>query len=156
MFAKILVPLDGSKPAQQALEVALSLAKTPQAEVIVCSIVDPVLVVGTTPPSPAIDLLLTDRENEARHIIDDAVEKARRAGIKARGEMHLGVPYDEILSLANRTKPDAIVMGTHGRTGVTRMLLGSVAESVLRAAPCPVIVVRETAPVTAIRESVIK
>lgn len=144
MFAKILVPLDGSKGSQQALDVALNLAKAEKGEVVVCSIVDPILVVGTTPPSPAIDLLLTDRENEARHLIDDAVEKARRAGVRARGEMHLGVPFDEILSLANRAKVHAIVMGTHGRSGVTRVLLGSVAETVLRGAPCPVIVVRET------------
>ena len=143
MFKKIVVALDGSKCAAEALDVALGLAKNEAAELAVCSIVDPVVVVGTTPPSPATDLLIADRETEARHLVDMAMQKARSAGIKVLGEMHLGVPFDEIVRFAKRQDADAIVMGTHGRTGLKRLFLGSVAESVLREASCPVIVVRE-------------
>jgi nucleotide-binding universal stress UspA family protein len=138
--------LDGSRCAERALEVALSLAKTESARLAICSIVDPIVIVGTMPPSPALDLLLFDRENEARHLVEAAIEKARRAGLKAAGEIYLGVPFDEILKFAKREKADAIVMGTHGRGGIKRLFMGSVAESVLREAPCPVIIVRDPVP----------
>ncbi|HTU83470.1 MAG TPA: universal stress protein [Candidatus Acidoferrales bacterium] len=143
MLKKIVVPLDGSRCAQGALDVALGLAKSESAELAICSIVDPIVIVGTTPPSPATDLMLLDRETGARHIVEAAIEQARKAGVAAGGEMHLGVPFDEILRFAKRQNADAIVMGTHGRSGLSRLFLGSVAESVLREAECPVIVVRE-------------
>ncbi|MBV8490658.1 MAG: universal stress protein [Candidatus Eremiobacteraeota bacterium] len=143
MFKKIVVPLDGSACAQEAFDVALALARNESSELAICSIVDPIVIVGTMPPSPAADLMLADRETESRHLIEAALQKARAAGIKAEGEMHLGVPFDEILRYAKRQKADAIVMGTHGRTGLRRLFLGSVAESVLRETTCPVIVVRE-------------
>lgn len=143
MFTRILVPLDGSACANQALGIAMSLAKTEGAELVFCSVVDPMVICGTTPPSPAVDLLLRDVETEARRLVTTAVQRAHVAGIHAEGEMRRGVPFDEILKLAQRAKADAIVMGTHGRTGLRRLFLGSVAESVLRNAPCPVIVVRE-------------
>jgi nucleotide-binding universal stress UspA family protein len=146
MFNKIVVPLDGSKCAGEALEVALSLAKNDSAEIAVCSIVDPIVVFGTAPPSRAADLLLADREIESRRLVDMAIAKARLAGVKASGQMHLGVPYDEILRFAKAQKADAIVMGTHGRGGLKRLFLGSVAESVLHGAACPVIVVHESSP----------
>jgi nucleotide-binding universal stress UspA family protein len=143
MFKRILVPLDGSACAQQAFDVALSLAKSEQAELEVCSMVDPIVVCGTTPPSPALDLLLRDAENEARRLVTTAIQLAHVAGVKAAGEARNGAPPDEILNVAGRFHADAIVMGTHGRTGLRRLFLGSVAESVLRRSPCPVIVVRE-------------
>jgi len=56
----------------------------------------------------------------------------------------LGDPASEIVRIADERKADMIVLGTHGRTGLTRMLMGSVAESIVRRAPCPVLVYRET------------
>ncbi len=143
MFKRILVPLDGSACAQQAFEVALSLAKSEHAELEICSVVDPIVICGTTPPSPALDLLLRDAEIEARRLVTTAVQLAHVAGVGAAGEALMGVPFDEIRKVAGRTHADAIVMGTHGRTGLRRLFLGSVAESVLRGSPCPVIIVRE-------------
>jgi nucleotide-binding universal stress UspA family protein len=143
MFKKIVVPLDGSRCAERACEIALNLAKGESAEIAFCSIADPAVTVGTAPPSPALDLLLVERENEAHHLVEVAIEKARRAGLPVVGESHLGVPIDEIVRFAEREKADAIVMGTHGRTGLKRILLGSVAEGVMRKARCPVIVVRD-------------
>lgn len=145
MFARILVPLDGSACADHAMDVALSLAKSEGSELVFCSVVDPIVICGTTPPSPAVDLLLTDAETEARRLVTTAQKRAHAAGLKARGETRKGVPYDEILHAVEHVKADAIVMGTHGRTGLRRLFLGSVAESVLRDASCPVIVVREKA-----------
>lgn len=144
MFSRIVVPLDGSECSDRAFDVALRLAKAEGAELRICSVVDPIVVGGTTPPSPALDLLLADRENEARRLVNDAVEKARREGLDADGEIELGVAFDAILRYAKREKAGVIVMGTHGRSGIKRLFLGSIAESVLREAPCPVIVVRES------------
>ena len=146
MFKKIAVSLDGSKCAEEAFDVALNLAKNESAELAICSIVDPIVVVGTTAPSPATDQMLADREMESRRLVDEAVAKATTAGVKASGEMHLGLPYDEILRFSKRQGADAIVMGTHGRGGLKRLFLGSVAESVLHRASCPVVIVRERAP----------
>lgn len=143
MFQRILVPLDGSTCSNKAMEVAFSLAKSEAAELTFCSVVDPMVICGTTPPSPALDLLMTDAENEARRLVTTAQQRAHALGLKARGEMRKGVPYDEILRAAQHAKADVIVMGTHGRTGLRRLFVGSVAESVLRNASCPVVAVRE-------------
>jgi nucleotide-binding universal stress UspA family protein len=143
MFTKIVVPLDGSQCAAEALDVALTLARGGTARLAILAVVDPIVVVGALPPSTALDLVLTDKETEARHAVDAALDKAKLNGIAASGDVQLGVPYEEILKYARRVRADAIVMGTHGRGGFKRFLMGSVAESVLRNAPCPVIIVRE-------------
>lgn len=143
MFSKIVVALDGSPLAERALEVAMALAKSDGAAVAVCSVVDPMVVESSEPPSPALDLLLFEKEADARRVIERAVSRARLAGLRADGQMLLGVPYDEILTYAKREKAGAIVMGSHGRSGIARLFLGSVAEAVLHRAACPVIVVRD-------------
>lgn len=66
------------------------------------------------------------------------------AGVRARWTVRTGVPYKEIVAAAESERPDFIVMGTQGRGGLDRALLGSVAEKVIRLAPCPVLTVRET------------
>jgi nucleotide-binding universal stress UspA family protein len=144
MFKKIVVALDGSQCAEQAFEVALKLAETERAELGVCSVVDPVMVVGTTPPSPALDLMIGDLERSTKKRITSAVGKAHAKGLVASGEIRRGLPSSEILKYAENFGADAIVMGTHGRGGVKRLLMGSVAEAALREAPVPVIIVRES------------
>lgn len=145
MFKKIVAPLDESKCSEEALDVALNLAKSESAELAICSIVDPTDVAGGAPAPAAMELLLASCEVECRRLVEKAVAKAQLAGVKARGETHFGLTSDEILHFAKRQGADAIVMGTHGRSGLKRLFLGSVAESVLRGATCPVIVVRQAA-----------
>jgi nucleotide-binding universal stress UspA family protein len=82
-------------------------------------------------------------QNEAHRRIDDAVERAREAGVAARGEVITGVAFERILDFAKRNAADVIVMGTHGREGLPRFFMGSVAEMVLRKSSCPVLIVRE-------------
>ena len=72
------------------------------------------------------------------------VATATTAGVSARWTMRTGAPYKEIVAAAESERPDLIVMGTQGRGGLDRALLGSVAEKVIRLAPCPVLTVRET------------
>lgn len=142
MFKKIAVALDGSKCADEALDVAINLAQNEAAELFVCSIVDPRALAAVT-PLPAIEPVIAAGEIEARQLVQAAVEKALHAGVFAEGETHFGSSFQEIVRFAKRRTVDAIVMGTHGRSGLKRLLLGSVAENVLRNASCPVIVVRE-------------
>jgi nucleotide-binding universal stress UspA family protein len=143
MFTKIVVPLDGSQCAAEALDVALTLAHGRGARLAILAVVDPIVFTGSMPPSPYLDIVLADRETEARQLVDAARGKAKLDGLASTGEVRLGVPYDEILTFARRENADAIVMGTHGRTGLKRFLMGSVAERVLRTAPCPVVIVHE-------------
>jgi nucleotide-binding universal stress UspA family protein len=143
MFEKIVVPLDGSDCAQRAFDLALDLAKLAGAELAICSVVDPIVIVESTPPTPAADIVLTDMESEARRRIAEATERARNDGVIARGEMLMGVPFDRILDFAKRNSANLIVMGTHGRTGLPHFFLGSVAEMVLKKSPCPVLIARD-------------
>ena len=115
----------------------------------ILSVVDPIVCVGTMPPSPAIDIVLTDKEIAARRLVDEAMGKAKLEGLAATGEVRFGVPYEEILKFARQENADAIVMGTHGRSGFKHLLMGSVAERVLRTAHCPVVVVHEHARIEA-------
>lgn len=143
MFKKIAVALDGSACAEQALEVAVRLAETERAELGICSVVDPIMIAGTAPPSPAMDLVLGDMERSAEQLVSTGVGKAHKKGLLATGRMRRGVAAFEILKYAKEFGADAIVIGTHGRGGLKRLLMGSVAETVLREAPVPVVIVRE-------------
>ena len=145
MFSKIAVALDGSEAAQEAFKVALELAQAEHAELGLCSVVDPIVVAGTTPPSPSMDIVIRDMEIEARRLVTHAVEVAHLSGVTATGQARNGVPAFEVLSYAERFGADLIVMGTHGRRGIKHFLLGSVAEVVLRESKIPVLVVRAQA-----------
>ena len=142
MFKRITVALDRSDAAQEALAVALQLAKTERAELGVCSVVDPIVIAGTSPPSPAMDLIIRDMEAEARRFVTEAVERAHHAGIRASAQVRNGMPAFALLGYADSFAADLIVMGTHGRRGLKHFLLGSVAEVILREASIPVLVVR--------------
>lgn len=142
MFKKIVVALDESDCAQQAFNVALELAKTTPAALGICSVVDPIIIGGTTPPSPAMDLVIRDMEVAARRLVADAVEVALRAGVTASARARNGVAAFEVLRYADDFGADLIVVGTHGRRGFKRFLMGSVAEVILREATIPVLVVR--------------
>jgi nucleotide-binding universal stress UspA family protein len=84
-------------------------------------------------------------EIDARHVVTRAVERAHLEGITATGQARSGVPAYELLGYAERFGADLIVIGTHGRRGLKRFLLGSVAEVVLRQSKIPVLVVRARA-----------
>jgi nucleotide-binding universal stress UspA family protein len=91
VFQTIVVPMDGSKGSAKALEAAIVLATAEHAELAICCVVDPILVVGTEPPSTVTDLVLADRENEARQTMKAAIEKALQRGVKSHGEVRLAV-----------------------------------------------------------------
>lgn len=138
-FDRIVFPADGSRHAEPALAKALELARLLKAPVLFVYVVD----VRALEPYPSEGLFVDLRgilEKEARRVIDKVLARARKSRVAAEGRILEGVPEDEIVQAA---KPrDLLVMATHGRSGLSRLLLGSVTENVVRHALCPVLVVR--------------
>lgn len=132
---KILVPTDGSKAAELAVEVALDTAKQKNAEVVV-------LFVANVPHLLADRALEAIRRDVGEPVIKKVVRAAEKENLKVKGLVEEGNPVDTILKVAKREDVDLIVMGTRG-SSVTKRLLGSVASSVITYAPCPVLAVRE-------------
>jgi nucleotide-binding universal stress UspA family protein len=131
----ILHPTDFSPHAEQAYRTARVLARDYNARLIVVHVLTP-------PP------FVTAREKERALAEPDG--RVRDLRTRLRGLSHTykilqGRPAAEIVAAAKKVGADLIVMGTHGRSGLTRVLLGSVAESVLRKAPCPVLTVKHSA-----------
>jgi nucleotide-binding universal stress UspA family protein len=145
MFTNLVVALDGSHCADRALQLALGLAKMTGAKLAICSVADPAPVYGTLEPSALIEHTLEEIRNEARRVVDEALAKAKAAGVSAAGSILEGEPVYEIVAYANSIKADGIVIGTHGRSGVSRLFMGSIAEGVMRQATMPIITVREEA-----------
>jgi len=139
----ILVPTDLSEQSEQALDYACELARTLGATVHVLHVVGiPALGVpelGLTMTSTMIDTIVADDQAALDALV------ARKRGLALIGQVLLrtGDARDMIDHAASELGADLIVMGSHGRRGVSRALLGSVAESVVRTAPCPVLCVRE-------------
>ena len=154
VFTKILVPVDGSKYSQDAVEYALKIAKLTNAKIIALHIMHlPTYAYaysggqGVSPVSIPTPLPAEVSENEkiaAQRIVDDVAKMVEEAGVDVETkivERHPSVP-DAIIQFASEADVDLIVMGTKGKTGIKRFLLGSVTESVVHHAHCPVLVVR--------------
>ncbi len=141
-FKKILVPIDLAFGARAALETAAGLRHRSKGAITVCNVVEPLNVVPFYPgfevddyPARAADVA----KQQLLRIVNDTVPFIGEVEAVVR----LGRSADGILELAEEMGADLIVMGTHGRTGARRMLIGSVAEEVLRRASCPVMTLHE-------------
>ncbi len=134
----ILHATDFSAPAEDAFDLACSLARDYGARLIVLHVKPPDVVLDGPyqPPidSVAIRKALTDRLHH--------LQPPRGCSIAVDYRLEEGDAATEIVDAAKESKSDLVVMGTHGRTGLRRMLMGSVAEAVLRKAPCPVLTVK--------------
>ncbi|SFC61612.1 Nucleotide-binding universal stress protein, UspA family [Halobiforma haloterrestris] len=134
----VLVPIDDSDPAEQALEYAL--AEYPDADITALHVIDPY--------ETSVDAWFADRdylkdlEAEAETLLENAREIADDHGASIDTDSVVGKPAREITDYVDEADVDEVVIGSHGRRGTTRVLLGSVAETVVRRAPVPVIVVR--------------
>ncbi len=140
---KILCPIDFSAGSKAALSWAEDWAQQFGAALyLLHAYENPVYVL---PPAgyvgPTVDALSGVRKHlEAE--LDRWKAEAERSGIKVRADLIEGTPYRTVIDVARDYTPDLIVMGTHGRTGLAHALIGSVAERVVRLAPCPVLTVR--------------
>ena len=143
---KIVCPVDFSNCAQQALNYAQDLAKQFDAELsIVHAYEDPAAYVTPMPMSgyvgPGAELLLELRKQlEVR--LEETKQEMIKRGARVRTELLEGAPYRVVLDWAKEWKADLIVIGTHGHTGLTHALLGSVTERVVRMSECPVLTIR--------------
>ncbi len=145
MTAKhILVPTDFSEYANYALDYAIELAKTLEARLTVLYVLHlSSLALGEAPPA-ILDDTLKAMESNAQARTQKALDRVQQAGVQCESAIVEGIPFQSIMETANDRNIDLIVMGTHGRTGLTHALMGSVAEKVIRMAPCPVLVTRGT------------
>ncbi len=130
MFKRILVPVDGTKGSEQAVPYAKTLAKAVDAEVIVCT-------VSTMPAAPSS----SSRDQEADSYVNKVADQFRRAGVTVKTLICRGdAPY-EIKKAAVDWNVDAIVMATRSRQRVQRLVLGSVADIIVRDCKLPVLLV---------------
>lgn len=143
LFKKILVGVDFSGVSHEALRVAADLAAQPDAELAVVHVWQPPMYsfASDVPfPSDILEELVGSTEKQ----LDAWTAEAKELGARrATGALLTGVPWDQIVETLRRDPTyDLAVVGTHGRTGLRHVLLGSVAEKIVRHAPCAVMVVR--------------
>jgi nucleotide-binding universal stress UspA family protein len=135
---KIIYPTDGSKTAKKALEFAAHIAKATNAKILVLSVVD-VKLKGL--PHVMESQMKQELKKQALRIANEAKNELKKEGLEAKSKTAVGNPSEEIVKLARKEKADLIVMGTHGITGLARVIIGSVADYVIREAHCPVVLV---------------
>jgi nucleotide-binding universal stress UspA family protein len=142
-FTSILIPTDFGEPARQAIDVAVGLAKTFESKLT--------LVHGFEVPAYAymgLDVAMVDYltpiEDAARKQLDDELAKLVKRWPRSSALFMKGPPWQQVLRACEEVHPDLIVMGTHGRKGISHALLGSVAEKVVRLASVPVLIARGT------------
>jgi nucleotide-binding universal stress UspA family protein len=143
-FRRILAPTDFSPASTRALRKAAELARAEGGHLIVAHVLGPPISYvgdGYIPPATYAELEAAARR-AGRRRLDAAVGRLAKAGVKSRGVLLEGTAAEQIAGAARRYRADVIVMGTHGRSGLSRFLLGSVAQRVLTLAPCPVLTVR--------------
>ena len=147
-FQRILFPTDFSAASTHAFELACGIARDYNASILILAVIEEPLAVGEY---AGLDAGFSTGVHAAREKMQAKLVRMKSTvpGVSVQRKVVVGVSATEqILSFAEREKCDLIVMGTHGRHGVTRILLGSVADEVVRKAPCPVLVIREAAKVS--------
>jgi nucleotide-binding universal stress UspA family protein len=150
---KILHPTDFSECAMQAQKTAVELVGRLTGEIVLLhvlvepplysegirSMMKPHIVV----PSEQEGSIYEAQRKWTEQTLEGRTAELRQRGIKARWRVQVGVPFEEIVKIAAEERVDMIALGTHGRGGVSRLLMGSVADRVIRLAPCSVLTVRE-------------
>ena len=143
-FRRIVHPSDFSPASRPALRKAIELAKSHRAQLFVVHVLSMLPVIPDTYVAPTVwDDLERGQQITARRQLARLVATAKAAGVRASGVvLDIGVTHERIVQFARARRADLIVTGTHGRSGLTRALLGSVAARVLATARCPVLTVR--------------
>ncbi len=129
---RILVPVDFSPPSLRALDDAVEFSLPYEAQMIVMNVVERARF--ELPPAKEMEAAAAKLAQIQRRLT--------RRGIHCRILVRSGVPYKTIIDEANKIKASLIIISTHGRSGLTEFLIGSVAERVVRGSPCPVLVIR--------------
>jgi len=141
---RIVFASDFSKASRKAFAAAVKTAKRARATLSIVHVLAPFLPVGPDQyvgPETWEEIDAEARKWATRHL-DGLAAKARAAGVRARVFLVQGTPAQEITRFAKRQRADLLVIGTHGRTGLAKLFLGSVANHVIASASCPVMTVR--------------
>jgi len=144
---KILLAIDGSKYSDATVQALAAQIRTENAEVLVLEVVEPRIY--STPPQmapgyqPEMAEIMKEQFKQAQQNVDRSATTLRGAGFKVSTRVLEAEPRTGILDLASEWHADLIVLGSHGRKGLQRFMLGSVAESVARGAYCSVLIVRK-------------
>lgn len=142
MFDEILVPVDGSDASASAIDTAVAVANAFDARV------HALYAISLEPYYPleiTMDRVVNVLEREGEEAVGTVADASEAAGIDYVTEIVRGMPHESIQKYVDAHEIDLVVMGTHGRTGIDRTLLGSVTERVLRTATVPVLAVRSEA-----------
>ena len=156
MFKRILVAVDGSGPSDAALVAALQLAKEQHAKLYVVHVADVLPPANVEPTYMYLDSYRDAILTAGRALIGSVEARARRARVRAEARLIETVTHDpsgEIVAEAKRWHADLITLGTHGRTGLVRVFLGSVAEGVVRHSPAAVLLIRSAAKASRTRRA---
>jgi nucleotide-binding universal stress UspA family protein len=152
---RILVPVDFSTHSVRALDYAAELGKPFKAELTVLYVIEPIYytVPDFAGAGAALAGVLEEQRTGGREQLLRLERRYAKRRITLRGLLQTGAPHQAICDTARRLKVDLIVMATHGRTGLLHVLMGSVAERVVRVASCPVLTLR---PAGAVRRRAVR
>jgi len=145
MYKKILVPLDGSRTSMRGLNEAIRLAQHHEAKVRLIHVVDAFIVTPALEAGRYIDDIQKSFRASGTRLLDKAAALVRRRGLEVDTVMFEtvgGRAADVIVTQARKWRADIIVIGTHGRRGLGRLVMGSDAEQIIRSSPVPVLTVR--------------
>ncbi len=143
-YRRILVPLDGSDPSNAGLKEALKIAKASRGRVRLLHVVDDTVLFRMAEPGVDLGSMLDDLRRYGRQVLQAAARKAAAQKVKAESDLSesFGVRVADVITrVARRWRADLVVIGTHGRRGVNRLLMGSDAELVVRNTTLPVLLV---------------
>ena len=150
MLERVLVAIDGSPTAEEALAFAIGVSGCYGSELIVCTAIDraAAIAAASAPDGvfPSTELVLEEYENAATSLLTGAASRAAAAGVRASTMLLDGRPGGAVVACAKEREARAIVIGTRGKRGLEHMILGSTAEGVLRMSDVPVFVVRGAPP----------
>jgi nucleotide-binding universal stress UspA family protein len=147
-FRHILAPTDFSEYSKNAVVSALELARTFGAKLTILHVVDlppyPAYdpIAGYVPPGTTWPTLVADLERQATQDLAQLVPEAESSDVEVVRLVAVGSPRGKIIDTAEAEQVDLIVMATAGRSGFSRLIMGSVAERVIRTATCPVLTIR--------------
>jgi len=145
LFSRMLVPIDPAAKETSPVASAIALTAGAERHIVFCAVVDDdhlLRFAAQVDGGWALGGLIADVHSAAHRTIDAAAAQARANGVAAEGSVVRGEPVDTICKLAVQKSATAIVMGTHGRRGLSRIFLGSTTQAVLAASPVPVVTLR--------------
>lgn len=131
MFETIMVPTDGSKCSLKAEDIAISIAKNFKAKLVVVHVIDEKLIYP-------FEVL----EEEGNTILDEAARKGKDEGVDVEQVLIVGSPAHDMEKIVEKTGADLVVIGTHGKTGIRKILMGSVAENTIKTVKVPVLLAK--------------